>query len=404
MSTGDVVFQLLEDARRPWEQEMILAAGFDPNALDDNCNICQFIYKSKIHCTSKLFFGVKNNTADVKPFHKDNQSWAHVFRQLHFACKGSSLVKNGSPSKVVPDGDECPLRKICCFRCTKYAASATGHSFDEYRPRTIFQDHSNNRNEGRSLARKCTTNRSTNDNDICNFHFFVGYDTHSGYYLVVGRGNNQHVGHPYDSGHQLVVKSNMIDEGTIQLFNQVSNAATGSTGINARIFFQQHNRIIPRTSVRYLNRFNVDGLNHGHHFQDPSSLFDYFQEHQIHSVTLLHNSSTGCFTNGANGEIDTSHCHFNYNELNAYLNLHREKDSTIADSIVLFAAVAWASKEEMDMFTKFPMVVMVDALAQTTNELRPLITIACRHVDGTNYPVLRAYLPNEAVRLRTEWF
>jgi hypothetical protein len=226
------------------------------------------------------------------------------------------------------------------------------------------------------MRKKCT-DRPMIDGKQCKFALIIGYDKVFGYYLAIGKGNNMHTHHTPNVSHHLRVGTHMVSPSMRRTFELVSDAASGSSSINSRIFYNSTGSVISRNSIKYLSKFFLNrsltaNVNLGN---DPKTLMEYFKNKNIKYLALMNDGQNNCFVETAENNILTlpPDC-----DRDAFLNTERGKDPTILPTDTLFAAIAWSSMVEKEIYNKYPWVLLVDAMAQTNREDRPLVTVCAR--------------------------
>ena len=328
---------------------------------------------------------------------------------------GFKLFSAGGPSKKLLS----TLKDFRQFRCSinsrKYIDRSNKSTTNTNRCRNDYcqpkrnGDHNKKgrkpNNDGKKMSRMSSSLMSMNGECTCKFSFYISFD-HNGFYVMNGKGNKNHVGHPKLKKDNLKFPTRLIDKTDEAICKQMAQSGC-SNGVIRNFIHKKTGKLFTLHNVRYLAKLTTNiqqieelkNLNSTekiiHHFKTKK--YDYIS---LYAKTLKESNNVSIVTDNNVGTMN------DYTSKNLVLNEKEKKEAkkfseinrislNLTSEQHLLIGVAWVTPFESDYYHMFPEVIMVDTVADTNNEGRPLLTIAGMTTSYKVFYILRAFLPNQ---------
>jgi hypothetical protein len=360
----------------------------------------------------KLYFGLPHvaSLPDNDPFNPHLEQWDILYRKLYNSCTGCKIIRYGSYKAKEYAEEQYPLLNIACHRAKTFQRNKSNNLIPSiesqndlipFRAETVTNNYRNDRENGhKDKKRKCETTRPLNTEERCKFNFVVGYDSTNGYFLACNKGNNIHNGHSIDLSWQSRPVAKAVDPKYIESVKSLGSI-NATSSISRTLLLSQSGSLLSNAQIKYITRLSGSVTAEFGTSMEPKELMLFFRERNVSFIALLNGKrspsvSPSSFIEAYNGqqnsEITTSDDMANNEDME---NFCMNERLNVDDEVILFQAIAWSTIKERQFYDKFPMVINIDASAQTNREKRPLVTVTARSIDSKWYPVLRCLLPNE---------
>ena len=335
------------------------------------------------------------------------QTWKDLLKDLQRKSldQGFNLVSNGYGKTST----NAPYRRITCSKGFVYRNNVNKRKeHSNYRVTIAINDRSNGRGPmGRTSERRSSTQRPFDSICRCKFYFHICVDD-IGYYVRNGYGCSNHDGHPkiLQPAHQFHMRLLEKEE---KLIAKSVIDAYANKGVVRSVLRQRTGKTVTIQACHYLGTLSKDlkriaGLDE---LSSSDRIINFLQEKNYDYITLYNSvpeiegvtESELVSDNFISSKALQSNTEFvvppnEQEDANQYAIDSRTTRNLSKDQNLL-VAIAWVIPNEGQLFHMFPETIFVDAVEDTNNEGRPLLTMSGCDSSNKMFNILRAFLPNQ---------
>ena len=296
------------------------------------------------------------------------KGWFDLKKYLEISAtnSGFSIFSNGG--KVASSTSSTKhYRVLKCTHGVKYKNSILLRKSQQYRNVSVINDRLNNRSDGKSLSRRSATCRPCTTTKCCPFSLQISFDS-SGFFLVNGKGNCSHSGHPLVTDKASIFPARLLDDAERRIAESIIRA-DASNGIIQNVVNKRNGLALTRHNCYYLSRLTsaIEGIDCLKELSSSDKLLQFLKDKKYDYLSLFNQDSN--FSNHKVLVTDnyvsskSLFCNTDYilpaNELadaTKFSNEHRNKMNLTHEQNLLLA-VAWVIPSEKDHFFLFPEVL-----------------------------------------------
>ena len=390
------------DSLNQWAGELKVDC-LENDILVKDCNIMECTQSTFGLIPTQIYFPLSLFSIE-NGYHGKGFKDLKQYLEIAAIKNGCTIISNGGTNvKLISDTKH--YRMFKCSHGIKYQGDLKKRQSMKYRNVSYSNDRRNNRSKGKTLPRRSQTCKPCSSTEKCPFSLQISFDV-NGFYVVNGKGNHHHVGHPFIKDSSAIHSARHLSDEEKEIAASIINS-DASHGVVKNVINTRTGLCLTVHNVAYLSNMLSD-LKLSPDCKDLSNadnLIKYLKHNKYDFLCMSSKNrkdKSGPILSTDNNIPSRNiftHSEYvlppdEYADATYFSKHHREK-MKLSHHQNLLISVAWVIPSEREYFSRFPQVLFIDATAQTNNERRPLLLICGKDAKGKMFPVLRAFLPNE---------